>query len=516
MTHLGSLRFGSVWADGVSVGQLSLPYLPERKVSFNEGDWRLISAEAAGLVPLLNLHGTDRRSMLVELKSEDDLKILVPCTEFFVRGYGRSTETIRTLLRFPWKDAKKRFFFDDKDDASRRVKLNHHVKASEAVFLHHALHDGYTTKICERLYAYLQTEFENQKNKKGSLPCLSTGPWFQGSASIEGKGIWIAEKTFLLLDMTGMSEPAGDLIVIERQGTDATGGQAGERVYTRSAQDVPIDQLLDLTDAEPPDTASPIVFYDPAFRRLGEKRRRKTIRAKKPGKRGIALKGEGDRRKLSTGDAHGKGKGIGKGEGIAREHFLQGALAEMWQSCVEMGSKYSESITKVEWFTFADGFVQGGTPGLELLKPHISDESVSAKAKAWTYLSARSGVLRGVLIIRISCGTRAFYIFEIQRRKPLPKSEESSTQSKEESYRGLIAELPGYSTDVENEIRYILKSLCIHVGRIHKKSVSHYAHSNFEHERGSHPIVFEKVLRTELKELGMPLEAKEINAKIAP
>lgn len=505
MTHLGNLRFGSVWSGGVCTENLALAYLAERRVSFNCGDWNLVSAEDMGLVRLLNLHHADRRSMLVELQSDDDLRILVPCTEFFVRGYGRSTETIRTLLRSPWKEAKKRFFFGDESDTSQSVRLNHHVRSSEAVLLHHALYDGYTKSIIERLYEDLRVGFDKQKRKEGSLPCLNTGPWFEGSALIEGKGIWIDTQTFLMLDVKGMSEPAGDLIVIERQGTDATGGMPGERIYTNSTKDIPIDQQLDLIDSAAPDSNSATIFYDPPFKLLGEKRRRKTVRTKSPGKRGAALPGQDNHQPLSTGDAHGSGKGIGKGEGNAPEHVLHGALAQMWKSCVELGAKYSDSITKVEWFTFNDGFVEGGTPDLEPLRPHISENNIPIGIKDWTYMRLKPRILRGALIIRLSCRTRTFYLFETQRNRPLGELSESASPDRE-SYRGLIVELPNDSEAAKDEIRLILKAVCLHVGRIYKKNMSQYCHITFDHNRNAPPIIFEKVLVRKFQELDMFLE----------
>lgn len=505
MTHLGNLRFGSVWSGGVSVGNLALAYLAQRTVSFSRGDWNLVSAEDVGLVRLLNLHYADRRSMLVELKSADDLTILVPCTEFFVRGYGRSTETIRTLLRSPWKEAKKRFFFDDEDNASNSVRLNHHVRSSEAVLLHHALYDDYTKSIIERLYKDLRVGFDKQKNREGSLPCLNTGPWFEGSALIEGKGIWIDAETFLMLDVKGMSEPAGDLIVIERQGTDATGGMAGERIYTKSAKDIPIDQQLDLIDSAAPDSNVATIFYDPPFKRLGKKRRRMTVRTKIPGKRGIALPGQNNHQPLSTGDARGSGKGIGKGEGNAPEHVLHGALAQMWKSCTGLGTKYPTSIAKVEWFTFADEFVEGGTPEFEPLRPHISEKDIPIGIKDWTYMRQKPRILRGALIIRLTCHTRTFYLFETQRNRPLGEASESASPDKER-YRGLIVELPNNGDAAMDEIRLILKAVCLHMGRIYKQTMSQYPHTTFDHHRNAPPIIFENVLVSKLQQLGMFLE----------
>ena len=98
MTHLGSLRFGSAWTKGNLVGQMELSYLPEQKVSFNDGDWSLVSARDAGLVRPLHLHHSDNHTVLIELTSDDGVKIFVPCAEFFVRAYGRSTECSGQLI----------------------------------------------------------------------------------------------------------------------------------------------------------------------------------------------------------------------------------------------------------------------------------------------------------------------------------------------------------------------------------------------------------------------------------
>lgn len=513
MTHLGALRVGSVWSSGVVTGHLALPYLPERTVSFNEADWRLVSARELGLVEGLSLDHSDGRCSLIELTCDDGLKILVPCTEFFARGYGRSTETIRTLLRYNWKEAKEHFFFDTERHPDKRLRLKHGVRASEAVFLHHALYDDYTADICQRIYSTLMVGFDNQKSKKGTLPNLETVPWFQGPALIEGRGIWLDEgKAFLMLDLKGLSEPAGNQIIIERQGTAASGSEAGGRTYTQSARDIPVDQEFDLTDAEPPDSNSPTVFYDPPFKRLGEKRPRKTLRRKALGKRGVALKGDNNSQTFSTGEARGKGKGIGKGEGTSPEQTLVGALAQMWKSCVDLRTKYANSITKIEWFTTTDRFVEGGTPSFEPINSHVNSEHLSSEERAWTYLRARKRIFRGALIIRLTCGERTFYVFETQRNGYFSVPENGMPVYKEESYRGLIVELPNQSDVIKTEISLILKKLCTHLGRIRDVPMSTYGHRSFDHDKNSGDIVFENVLLRELNELGMYIERTETPA----
>jgi hypothetical protein len=321
-------------------------------------------------------------------------------------------------------------------------------------------------------------------------------------------------KVFLMLDIKGMSEPVGSKIFILRQGTDATGGEQGERAYTRSPRDIPIDQVLDITDSEPPDSDSPRVFYDPSFKRLGEKRPRFTKRRKGSGKLGVALQGDDDAQKVSTGDAHGGDKGTHKGEGNAPDHFLEGALAKMWKSCTGLKTEY-EAVTKVEWFTFDDEFVEGGTPGFEPIRPHESKEPIASAVKAWSYLSAKTRNIRGVMIIRVTCGSRTFYIFEIQRKRHLSVSEEKSTPFNEEKYRGLMVELPSDSTAAKIEIKLILQKLCACLGRIPKDNMSvfgpmsKYGHTRFDHDQNPGDIVFENVLVTQFGQLGMHLQRRE-------
>lgn len=500
MTHLGSLRLGSVWTGGALTGHVAMSYMTEKQVSYTAGDWGIVSAGEVGLVDQFKLRSEDARSFLLRLKCEDGLIILVPCTEFFVRGYGRSTETSRSLITYNWATVQDRFYFDQSLDPEKRVRLKHHVKSSEAVFLHHALYDEYTKSICERIHSNLQTAFENQKRKRGVLPSLDTGPWFEGPALIEGKGVWLEpKKTFLLLDIRGLSDPAGDLILIERQGTEATGGESGERIYTKSSKDIPVEQELELelTDSETPQSNTPTVFYEPFFKQLGEKRRRKTVRIKKAGKRGVSLPGNAGLNILSTGDAHGRGKGngVGKGEGNAPEQSaLQGALADMWKSCIGLKAKYPDTITKVEWFNSTDGYVEGGNPNLEPLRIPGNKDSLSDEARAWTFLSSKTKNIRGALIIRMTCGTRTFFVLDIQRKPRYSKKTATSSSFNEERYRGLIVELPNDSDAVKIELQLILKKICIYEGRIGEKPMSNYVFQCFNHNKSSGEIPFESHL----------------------
>lgn len=509
LTHLGTLRPGTIWSAGEHTGQILHSTLPETEVSFDRGSWAFVCSQDAGFGPnsRYKLPIAQNGSWLIELKSKSGLKILVPCVEFFIRCYGQTSETSRILSTYTWREAQERFFHDGfVDKTSQKIKLKHNIRTRDAVFLAHALHDTYTKAICQNIYAQLEANFETPPEPY-RIPRLKIGPWFEGIARIEGNGVWLEnDKVFLLLDITGLSEPAGPEIEVERIQFTSEGEDSGKRGYTKPPPSTPLDKRVDITDSDTPDSDTPRIVYAPPFRTLGEKRIIITTQKKISAKNGTPNEIGPDDKPLSTGDADGKNKGTAKGVFVSEDWGPHGLLADMWHSCVALGKSCSE-ISKVEWFTFRDGFQADSTPRYEFFKP-FNDPDIPKDMKSWVYLYPKEKFPRGALIISLTIGRKTIYIIEIERRIYGLSDKNKNKEPSEVRYCGLIVDMPNSFTDRENELKLILERVKNHQGRIFRRTISNYRHETFIHKPyDPSPDYFKRLLLAKLAHLGIYLEA---------
>lgn len=219
LSFLGHLRIGSCWRDGRWVGEVALEVFPSTQVHFHQDiTWRFVQARDTVLMGNRD-HEVPWREWLVwlvEIDFDDGKKLLIPCVEFFTRYYGRNSESARILATYPWDLALERFFYDrptELDD--QRVCLKSWVSSSEAVFLWHLLHDPCSKIACKSIYSELEVQFGSSARSAAKAQ-LKAGPWFEGTALLEGEGKWLDDDTFLCLNLTGVSEPQGPLVEIER------------------------------------------------------------------------------------------------------------------------------------------------------------------------------------------------------------------------------------------------------------------------------------------------------------
>ena len=169
LTHLGLLRIGSVWEKGVSSSRIAYE---ERKfsVSFSPGGWRIVTLDDlrqsgrslytafhdSNYLPQKNQHKT----YLIEFDLPDGKHLLIPCTEFFIRVYGRSSEIKRVLATYPWEEVKKRLYRPLDAPASPGtwpVKFTYHVHKHDAILLAHMLYDPYAKRAAKYIYSQFET-----------------------------------------------------------------------------------------------------------------------------------------------------------------------------------------------------------------------------------------------------------------------------------------------------------------------------------------------------------------------
>lgn len=530
MTHLGNVRMGSIWREGKGVADSTLESLPTTAVRLEQGvTWRFVQLRelAWRTAGEHDTSSAEASTWLVEIDLGPGETLLIPCVEFFIRWYGRNSESSRILATYPWETIKSRFFYADSDHnaalptipayasipapefqllAPKKVCLKNWVASGEAVFLWHMLHDSVTEKACRSIYAELEAQFTGGSARRPSKGYLKAGPWFEGSALLEGKGKWVnGGQTFLCMRLTGLSEPDGPVVEIERSRFETDGTSDGGWFRRNIARQLPQDQQIDLTDSMPPDVDSETLrLPDPPIKILGKRRATNVTRRVRKGSVGHALPNTTDLPLLATGDAQGTGKGVGKAEFVATLSWeSQGHLADIWDACQHLALKYPTHIQKVEWFTFNDGFHATSPPKLQLLQP-FTDRAIPAAVRNWVFLDVRDRIARGVLIVRIKCGDRSFYVIESQRRPRTVTNDQP--RAEEPGRQGLLTEISANLADTHIALRTICSNIRHVQGRVKRMRGLVFPRSFFNHDpKSPGDVLYEGVLTNHLSGLGFDL-----------
>ncbi|NAO29350.1 hypothetical protein PsdCFBP2356_22950 [Pseudomonas syringae pv. dysoxyli] len=531
LTHLGNLRMGSIWRAGTASADSTLENLPTTAVRFEQGfTWRFVQLRELAW-RTAGEHDTvfsEASTWLVEVDLENGDTLLIPCVEFFIRCYGRNSESSRILATYPWEVAKSRFFYEDFDLSAanpialasasipapdfnpprlKKVCLKNWVASGEAVFLWHMLHDPATEKACKSIYAELEAQFTGVSAGKPSKGFLKAGPWFEGPALLAGKGKWVNNgKTFLCMRLTGLSEPDGPVVEIERSRFESDGTEDGGRCRKNAARQLPQDQQVDLTDSMPPDAESEILrLPDPSITILGKRRRTKVTRRTRKGSAGHTLPNAVDLPLLATGDTRGTGKGVGRAEFLVTLSWeSKGHLADIWQACKHLASKYPTRIQRVEWFTFDDGFNTTTPPKLQLLQP-FTDCTVRSPIRNWVFLDVKERIVRGILIIRIKCYDRNFYVIESQRRTTAANP--TGPNIEEQGRQGLLTEISASLVDTQMALKTICSNIRHVQGRVKKMRGLVFPSSFFNHDpKSPGDVLYEGALTNHLFALGFELQ----------
>ncbi|WP_308389812.1 hypothetical protein [Acidithiobacillus sp. AMEEHan] len=108
LTHLGLLRIGSVWHNGMS--NTKIKYKKETfAISFNDDFWEILSphnsvqgSKGCNPIPSVDyrLAYPFDKNYLLSFQLNDDRRLLIPCIEFYARYYGHSSEIKRVLATY--------------------------------------------------------------------------------------------------------------------------------------------------------------------------------------------------------------------------------------------------------------------------------------------------------------------------------------------------------------------------------------------------------------------------------
>ncbi|MDP2195902.1 MAG: hypothetical protein Q8J72_07945 [Rhodocyclaceae bacterium] len=478
LTHLGLLRIGTIWQNGVCRAETILE-TDKFDVDFTHRSWRFVSpyecARNGQPAPIdqadYPLHFAQDKNWLLDFPLADGKNLLIPCLEFFVRCYGRSEEVPRDLATYPWDEVERRFcapFDQPVIPGIWPVKLKKRMRNGDTVFIAHAKHDPYAQRVAKSIYGQIVTALGN----KDTHVFAKIAPWFQGPAQIKVSGLRINDgKTFLALRILGCSDPQGESIQRDRENTNKTDAQAEGAEGGKSWDGAPVRvpkkllDIVDLTDDQEPDHgASTLEVEEDDFEVLGTprvvidvRRDRAKTSAGRPGE-------SGEPGVFSTGDPYGSGKGAGYASIHARPVMeSQGMLRDMWNAMRYLKESQPDLIRSAEWFTFDRGFRSTPEPELIALQPFDDDSAVDmpTETRNWLYRDVALKRPRGILVTRVMALESPVYIVEIQRRPRKKKDENGNLRDTEETFKGLVfvlddeKQLDSWLRQLLSEIRHV-------------------------------------------------------------
>lgn len=453
LTHLGLLRIGSIWIKGVSNSKIE--YQTENfDLSFSPENWKIISPfdaihveQRSNPIPQsgYKIPYTADKNYLIDFALPNGRNLLIPCTEFFIRFYGRSAEVKRTLATYPWSEVQSRLFkpFDAPVTPNTwPVKLAKRMNNGDTVFLAHVLHNPYANRAARNVYAQIESAFCS----KPDMAFLKITPWFLGKAQLRVTGVPLNDgKTFLGLNIIGGSSPIGEQIIRDRENSNKTNGSPDGETGGLPDSSFPERKLrrqlviLNLTEDDEPDHgASSIQIEEDDFIELGDPPCVIDVRGDKK-YRGTTTTTQGDESSFSTGEAHGSGKGVGHASIHARAVMeSQGVLRDMWNAVRFFQKNQPDLIESADWYTFEDGYNNDPEPKLITLEGFATDTKIDNLTRKWLYYDVDNLIPRGALIMRIMVSGEPIFIFEIQRRPITKKDDEGKVKDAEEAFKGLV------------------------------------------------------------------------------
>ncbi|OWQ84789.1 hypothetical protein CDN99_23965 [Roseateles aquatilis] len=470
VTSLPQLRIGSVWRDKRSSTQLAFD-VREFSVDFSDGGYDFVSQREhfakhgmpllpEGAHPLQN-HELDP-SQILRLKVGPDRWLLVPCTEFLARCYGRSGKANRLLCQYHVDAA--RAMMVSASGAPRTevwpIKIHPGLYKSDAVLLAHLLFDPVTELRARHIYAGIESVQHQHRGAGGAAVAghdeLANGsvlsywrengsahpkvhPWFSGPARLRVEGVEVGDGAFLALRITGCSLPNGPEIEVEYDAAltklDDGYDDAAEGSAVPAGSAAQGDKIAPLTDISSPGApAQALEILDPAFEVLGDVREVKVRTVKSDHKSGPKIPAT-EAEKFSAAERGGGRAVEGARVGYASHHSpvsLErfGTLWAVWRGLKFLVSQLPDQLVSLGWYTTATGLMRDASAGTSapddapLLEPLpitlLADAEASPATKAtqrWASMHQGESVTpRGVLIACVETPTEAVFVLELQRR----------------------------------------------------------------------------------------------------
>ncbi|MFJ5235176.1 hypothetical protein ACIP86_00215 [Pseudomonas neuropathica] len=495
VSRLGSFRLGTIWQGGKCIAETDLGKDQEFSVDFTEGKWSYVSIygnhqSAPYFKTDYPLRGRPTDDVLTEFLSfplPDEKNLLIPCIEFLYRCYGSTSDMARILTTYPWPKVQEILYANiSKDPNSWIVRPHPNVPDDDGLFLAHALYNDYTEEVAKRLYA----DLDNAHGKKMRELGLQVRPWFQGPAKVKARGRWINDRnTFLCYEVTGMSQPQEHSYEISRVNytrEDSEQDQTPQdtmRIKVEAPK--PQDPFLITDHQEPDQGALRWSKPDPGFQILGPKcPHTVSYEDRLLSKKRVLPIPPGTTKVLSTGDARGSNKGVGKYTAFAKRVQGDGGVIQaVWTALQRLEEK--KLLSSVSWLSEGEGFVQSANFKLLTLPAFTLSEAPSDKSRTWLSYKENAVRRRGILIVRIKIGARCFYLFELQRKKI-----RKGTVYSDQKMSGLLLEINN-EAEALIEISRICNEIRIANGNFLKlKTAFKHRPSIFRHHREVDTTIF--------------------------
>ncbi|MCH5552545.1 hypothetical protein L6227_25185 [Pseudomonas syringae pv. syringae] len=428
LSNLPHYRIGTIWREGRCISDIELTQ-EDFSVDFSAGRWTITSRDELHEENLEDLFSDDDyplkyrrdKSRLLKFTDSKNRTLLVPCIDFFVRGYVRNMDVCRAISTLQFSDILSCFYESRDRDAYRWVvRPSHKARDYDNLFLAHLLYDDYTEGCVRRISSQFQS------TKPGDIVLPEVEPWFVGPGELRCRGKWINQgKTFLCLDLCGSNRPEGQDIEWIRDAYDSTGGQEGKgrtvmpvSLRTAEAEEFFSEESL----AEPDGHTDITIVKTPPFASLGVLTRKvtKTRQVIKADKGRLGPKPPSSD-SHSSGTGRGSGKNIGKSEHVADipadvQIQSHGFLNDIWNTFASIRLGNPDRVTELSWYT-PPSFGSSTPPRVILFNadgvPYDRYDILK-----WISLSEESSKRRGMLVIRIVVDNQVYLCFEIQRAEP--------------------------------------------------------------------------------------------------
>ncbi|WP_440778806.1 hypothetical protein [Pseudomonas syringae] len=428
LSNLPHYRMGTIWREGSCISDTELVQ-EDFSVDFSPGGWTITSRDTLYENNLEYIFSDDDyplkyrrdKSRLLKFTDSKNRTLLVPCIEFFVRGYARNMDVCRAISTLRFTDILRCFYAPPTRDAHEWVvRPTHRARDYDDMFHAHLLYDDYTEACVRRI----NSQFLSTNPTDIVLPRVE--PWFMGAGELRCRGKWINQgETFLCLDLCGASLPDGQNIKWIRSTYDSTGGLegAGRTVIPLSLRTAEAEEFIAEENFAEPDGHTEItIVKTPPFAQLGVLKRkvtrsRQVIKADK-GKLGPKPPSSDS---YSSGTGRGSGKKIGKSEHVADiptdvQIQSHGFLNDIWNTFLSIKLGNPDRVTELSWYT-PPSFGLSTPPRVIL----FNADGVGYDRHDilnWISLSEKSSKRRGMLVIRVMVDNQAYLCFEIQRAEP--------------------------------------------------------------------------------------------------
>lgn len=504
-SHLDALQLGSVWQRRRRVGDAKLVELEPTAANFSPGGWRIMSAKSEadagrptplnGKYPVFHEDEREERSKLLELSLLNGRKMIVPCMEFLLRGYGVSGLIPRALTSMGWDEALGMFLTNTTPETNTKgewvIRLAARMQNGDAPFLAHIQHVASSREAVQGIVQQC-----TQQNANREWIHLQVAPWFSTSLQVSARGIWVRPGTFLALRFQLNAHPGADgngidLVKIREEEVRRSERADGDNVardgnpfFTLSPESKMVVRALD--DFDNTGIAAPDTKGDQERRLILGPRPKMTVRFETKPSFVIPPQSAGAPAvKVDATNA----------DAIAEAHRMvvaHGTVLEMWKELRRLHAVHPDTIRTVEWLHVKHGFVSTETPELVALQPFANAEPATPDARKFVRRD-KNQAPRGVLVVRFrvrvpeSKDWKVFYLLEIERRRERVKQHGTVVHTEEKGCRGLVATLAP-ETEFRGWLLKTLSSIRHVVGRVEElKSLHPDELVTFKHRPSKEP-----------------------------